>query len=563
MVRATIYFVLLLVVAACSADNKQERQKDTLASIDDLGVTKEHYLASFKRYYHKSGQALEANTRNRKAVLEAEMKPYMLSVHARDKGWADDETARRRKEMIRRKVYAEEYLEKFVLDTVQVTEADLRFLFYKFNTKVRASHLFARTRTEIDSIYDELREGKGFHELAGKTFKSDYLAKNGGDLGVFGVDEMDVAFENKAYRMSEGEVSKPVKTTQGYSIIKVTEKHPKPILTEQEFHKRKPQLRTFAIKQQEELATREHLKQKTEELNPQGENILKLWSQIKQQRSKFVDYSTRSGENRLQLSLNDDVPLTDNGNFTYTVGDFREDLYYTPRKSRQNISKSHQFVDFLKGLAYQSYAVKTFAESRHASDVSVEQSINQTFYDYLSNRVSDSIRANVSIPEDAMREEYWNNNRLYSNDVQLNLAKIEFDEKKTAKQALKEIKGGTSFEKALQQYTTQGSDLLNDGKMGYMSINRMGRFSEQFKGTRPGDLVGPLKYHENRYMLFKCLGRKVVEKSFEEAKPEIYNNMIGEYVKQRKVELIKKVKKVHDYEVDEQKLKDLKISLNN
>lgn len=565
MIRISLLILAVIFFASCTENNDSGdgQVQNVVASVDDLTVSKDHFLASFKRYYYKSGQSLKPNYRNRKAIVESELKPYMLTVHARDKGWADDEAARRKKEMIQRKVYSEEYLENFVLDTVQVSESDLRFQFYKFNTKVRASHLFARSRSEIDSIYEQLKNGKDFNQLAKETFQSDYLANNGGDVGAFSVDEMDVAFENAAYRMDKGEVSEPVKTNQGYSIVKVTEKYPKPIMTETEFQKRKPQLRTFAIRQQEELATRKHLKETTEWLNPEERSIQKLWEDIERQHSDFVGFGDSGQETLLNISLDDDTPLTENEEFTYTVADFKEDLYYTPRKARERIGKSHQFADFVKGLAYQKYAVNRFRSSRFASDESIKQSINETFYNYLSNRVSDSLRDDITIPLDDMREEFEKNYRIYANDVQLDLAKIEFEERETAEKALKEINDGLPFKKALQKYTTQGSDLLSDGRMGYVSVNQMGKFSEDFKDTKPGDLVGPLEYHSGRFMLFKCRGRRVKEKSFEEAKPEIYRNMISGYVKQRKEELIADIKKEHKYQFDEKKLRNIEISLNN
>lgn len=53
--------------------------------------------------------------------------------------------------------------------------------------------------------------GESFEALAEEVFTNPYLANNGGDIGEFTVDEMDIAFENAAFALNVGDVSAPVK----------------------------------------------------------------------------------------------------------------------------------------------------------------------------------------------------------------------------------------------------------------------------------------------------------------------------------------------------------------
>jgi len=87
--------------------------------------------------------------------------------------------------------------------------------------EVRASHILVKTEDKANWLYKEIESGKDFGKLA-KDYSDCPSGANGGDLGFFGRGSMVKEFEDVAFSMKEGEVSKPIKTQFGYHLIKVT-----------------------------------------------------------------------------------------------------------------------------------------------------------------------------------------------------------------------------------------------------------------------------------------------------------------------------------------------------
>lgn len=124
------------------------------------------------------------------------------------------------------------------LSTVKVTEADIT-AFYEENPDlywnektVEARHILIpvkedagdpqvqAARQKIDEIHAMVAGGSDFAETA-KKYSQCPSAKEGGSLGAFTRQEMVPAFAEKAFSMTPGEISEPVRSPFGWHIIKV------------------------------------------------------------------------------------------------------------------------------------------------------------------------------------------------------------------------------------------------------------------------------------------------------------------------------------------------------
>ena len=120
---------------------------------------------------------------------------------------------------------------KVMEDYIGITDEDVKTYFEEhkesFATpeQVEASHILVGDEATAKEVIEKLNAGEDFATLAKEYSTDTSNAEKGGALGYFGRGEMVAEFEDAAFAMNVGDVSKePVETEFGYHIIKVTDK---------------------------------------------------------------------------------------------------------------------------------------------------------------------------------------------------------------------------------------------------------------------------------------------------------------------------------------------------
>lgn len=123
-----------------------------------------------------------------------------------------------------------------IKNKMEFTDEELAAAYENYEPEINAAHILVEDEDKAKELIKEINDGADFAKVAEEN-SIDGSAQNGGDLGFFGRGQMVPEFEEAAYALNEGEVSKtPVKSEHGFHIIKMLEKPEKGTLEEETDH---------------------------------------------------------------------------------------------------------------------------------------------------------------------------------------------------------------------------------------------------------------------------------------------------------------------------------------
>jgi peptidyl-prolyl cis-trans isomerase C len=94
--------------------------------------------------------------------------------------------------------------------------------------EVQARHILVEAEDKAKEIADKLANGADFAALAKENSTDPGSKDDGGMLGYFGRGQMVPSFEEAAFALQKGEISKPVQSQFGWHIIKVEDRRQRP-----------------------------------------------------------------------------------------------------------------------------------------------------------------------------------------------------------------------------------------------------------------------------------------------------------------------------------------------
>ncbi|MGE5499592.1 MAG: peptidylprolyl isomerase [Syntrophothermus sp.] len=515
-VSAIIASLLLLQNSFCRVGPGN----DTLALINDTPVTSQTFA---RLYAEKIGRlGLTDNGDVRQKYLLNLVSDEVLIQKAKFDGM--DRTPDAIKELDRLKLQEllNSWSKKHISPQINIPDEELKDLFVKFNTSIKVSHLYAPSRAEADKLYNQLSKGKDFNSLAREIFSDPELRDNGGSLGYISVDQMDPEFEKAAYSMKKGEISHPVKTVEGYSIIRIDEIKKNPLVTETEFLKAKERLKAFVRKRAYEEAVlrftgnlRKDLKIK---FNPTL--LIKFYDALKD--SNAVPFSEQSkwiSAGSIKGIIVTSVLGQMNGRI------LAGEISSAAEGQKKWIRSRENLEDFIAGLIMRRFIARSAKLEKLDTLASFSANVKYAFDSYLLKTKEQQLRQQIKISPDSAKAFYSSHPEIFIKESEVRLSSILLEDKKTADSVKTLLFKGEKFEYLAEKFSTQRNTSYRGGDIGWFSRKMLGNIAGEVFALKQGEWTGPLE-EDGKYALLKCTDIKPpIMKSFDEAKKEIEESL--------------------------------------
>ncbi len=153
---------------------------------------------------------------------------FKLKVEAANEAGIDKSVSFKRELTGYRKQLARNYL-----TDQDIKEELLKKAYERSKEEINAYHILIKCPADASpadtmsawskagNIRERIRLGEPFEAVARGASDDPSVRINGGNLGYFTVFQTPITFENKVYGMKPGALSKPIRTADGYHIIKV------------------------------------------------------------------------------------------------------------------------------------------------------------------------------------------------------------------------------------------------------------------------------------------------------------------------------------------------------
>lgn len=219
----SVFILALLCATTVFAQDK----KEVLLTIDGKPV----YASEFKRVYKKNLDLVQDDSQKDIDGYLDLFIDYKLKI-AEAEAQGLDQEASYKSEFLK---YRDQLSRKYLYED-KITEELAKEAYERGKEEINANHILINVDYEalpkdtlvaynkIKSIREKATQGEDFTKLAKQYSQEPGAKERGGELGYFTVFSMVYPFENAAYNTKKGEISKIIRTSFGYHILKVNDR---------------------------------------------------------------------------------------------------------------------------------------------------------------------------------------------------------------------------------------------------------------------------------------------------------------------------------------------------
>jgi len=231
-----------LYVSQTGIEIKDEKDRDRLKRqlLDQMINDKLLLLAAKKdTTIEVTSREVEEAVKNQLKKIKSEFSEEAFEAQLKAEGLTESELKKKYREQIRNQMMIDRLIAS-KLSKVSVSTREVRDFYQTYQDSipeqpeaVKLSHILLKIkpspqtldslRRKAEMVLELAKRGEDFARLA-SLYSDDPSAREGGDVGFFKKGDMIPKFEEVAFALNPGEISRIVETEFGYHIIKVEEK---------------------------------------------------------------------------------------------------------------------------------------------------------------------------------------------------------------------------------------------------------------------------------------------------------------------------------------------------
>ena len=235
--------IKMLIIALTSLALNAGQKNDIVAKVDKIEITRQELINKMSvSYFSKTLEELIEEKlllnwaeKNKIKVDKKEIEDFLKQIKSRFN--SEDEfkkelkkmniTEEDYKKMIENTLTANKALEKIL--NINITDEDLKKYYennknqFKIPKALKLRQIYLNTEQEANDVYLALEAGADFKKLAALKSADPVLKEKEGDIGFISKGMLLPELEKEIFLLEVGKYTKPLKTGNGYSIIKVEE----------------------------------------------------------------------------------------------------------------------------------------------------------------------------------------------------------------------------------------------------------------------------------------------------------------------------------------------------
>lgn len=495
-----LILILFSVIVVFPQNNNDTTQ--IVATIGNQNITFKNYLDRYEDYL--IGTGVRDNMQIRFAILNNMINEILLRNYDDNSGIYNNPEYIREIGWVKKETILAYLKNQEVYAKIIASEDELRQAYIRSKTDISVRHLYASTEKEADNLYNLAKIGVSFEELAKQYFTDTTLKNNGGYLGFIKWGETDPDFENVAYNLKIGELSKPVKTAQGYSIIKVENKIQDPFLTENDYVNMKHKL-TRAVKITKKIPSESaYLKQIFDQtqLKFNDKALVSVLNDLQNMNNGVLNYS--ESNNISQKLYKDCVRFKDKA---YSQRDIEKKILEVPKYNRDLLTDVKRLKDAVTGLIMQDVLLGIANEKGYDTISYVFETENKYYDNIFLNYKKNEIYDLVPVSDSEIVKYYNDNIDFYKSEREMNVQEIVIGSDSLALTLKNNIEKDGDFGQLAEKYSLRKWSAAKKGVMGFSPASVFGDMKDTLWDSPIGKVFGPIKF-DNYYGIFRVLDKK-------------------------------------------------------